>query len=131
MSEGAQRRSPAAGAPAETLPPKLALAFAPLHKRAFGWAIGSACGVLVFAVTAVPLILRPAHEFQLALLAQYFYGYTVSWPGAFVGLAWGVVVGFVAGWFTAFCRNLVVAASMFLVRTRADLRSTREFLDHI
>jgi hypothetical protein len=40
-------------------------------------------------------------------------------------------VGFVAGWFFAFCRNLVLAFSVFLIRARAELNQTRDFLDHI
>jgi hypothetical protein len=40
-------------------------------------------------------------------------------------------VGFVAGWFTAFCRNLAVAISIFAIRTRVELSETRDFLDHI
>ena len=54
-----------------------------------------------------------------------------TWQGAFVALAWGFVAGFVAGWFTAFCRNFVIAASLWLGRTRSELDATRDFLDHI
>jgi len=110
---------------------ELTLAFAPLHKRAFGMACGVASGLLFFALTAVVLVRRPAPAPNLTLLAEYFAGYTVSWTGAFVALAWGFVVGFVAGWFTAFSRNLIIAASLFITRTRAELRATRDFLDHI
>lgn len=111
----------------------LSLAFQPLHKRAFGMAVGSAAGLLVFAVTAVHLLRQPAPRTapDLTLLAEYFYGYTVSWAGAFVGLAWGFVAGFVMGWFVAFSRNLVIAVSLFIGRTRAQLEGTRDFLDHI
>jgi hypothetical protein len=115
----------------DSLPRELQLAFLPLHKRAFGMAVGSAAGLLVFAATVVTL-LRPALPgANLWLLSEYFYGYTVTWGGAFVGLAWGFVAGFVAGWFTAFCRNLVIAASLWLTRTRAELAASRDFLDHI
>jgi len=65
------------------------------------------------------------------LLAEYFYGFTVSWRGAMVALAWGFFVGFVAGWFVAFCRNLTMATLLFVTRTRAELTATRTFLDHI
>lgn len=123
--------SPAPGGSQQVLEQQLALAFAPLHKRAFGMAIGSAVGVSLFVLTAVHLLRRPAEGVDLSLLAQYFYGYTVTWGGAVVGLAWGFVVGFVAGWFFAFCRNLVLATSIFFIRTRAELKATREFLDHI
>ena len=113
------------------LPASLELAFEPLHKRAFGMAIGVATGVTAFLFTAVMLIRDPAESHKLLLLAEYFYGYTASWRGAFVALAWGFVAGFVAGWFVAFCRNFVIAASLWLGRTRSELDATRDFLDHI
>jgi hypothetical protein len=111
----------------------LVLAFAPLHKRAFGVAIGSAAGLFVFLLTVVHLVRNPApgQAINLELLANFFYGYSPTWTGAFVGLFWGFVVGFVGGWFLAFCRNLVIAISIFITRTRAELRETRDFLDHI
>lgn len=118
----------------EELPEKLVLAFAPLHKRALGMAFGLAAGLLVFGATVVYLLRDPGAsvgEFSLWLLANYFYGYTVSWTGALVGFAWAFVAGFVFGWFLAFVRNLVIAVSIFLIRARAELRETRDFLDHI
>ena len=110
---------------------ELALAFAPLHKRAFGIAVGSAAGLLVFALTAFQLLRRPAEAPNLWLLSHYFSGYAVTWAGAFVGLAWGFVSGFVMGWFVAFARNLVLAVWMLALQTRAELSATRDFLDHI
>lgn len=116
----------------DALPPELALAFRPLHKRALGMAVGLASGLTLFAVTAMG-ILRSGHPDMpdLALLRHFFAGYEVSWRGAFIALLWGFATGFVAGWFTAFCRNLVIAASLFISRTRAELAQTRDFLDHI
>ena len=110
---------------------ELQLAFAPLHKRAFGLAVGIATALVCFAITTVYLIRAPEPPFQLALLAEYFYGFTVSWRGAVVALAWGFFVGFVAGWFVAFCRNLTMATLLFVTRTRAEITATRTFLDHI
>ncbi len=115
----------------DVLPPTLALAFAPLHKRAFGVALGTALGLLIFGLTIIVVLRQPAEGPRLFLLRQYFAGYSVSWQGALVGLAWGFVVGFVAGWFIAFCRNLVIAISVFFIRTRAQLAQSRDFLDHI
>lgn len=125
MTTPAVRRSSGA----EDVPPSLALAFAPLHKRAFGVAIGAAAGLVFFAVTVIE-VLRGV-DIGLYLLAEYFYGYSVSWAGAFIGLLWGFVVGFVAGWFIAFCRNLALAISIFISRTRGELHATADFLDHI
>jgi hypothetical protein len=115
----------------DVLPRSVALAFAPLHKRAFGIAIGTACGLTIFLFTAVYLLREPEHGVGLALLSQYFKGYSVSWSGALVGLFWGFVVGFVGGWFLAFCRNLIIAASIFIIRAKSELSQTRDFLDHI
>jgi hypothetical protein len=109
----------------------LAKAFAPLHKRALGLATGLTAGFLLFAVTAFHVIARPETAPPIQLLSQYLYGYDVTWQGAFVGLWWGFVVGFVAGWFLAFVRNFALATWIFVVRTRAELAQTRDFLDHI
>src|SRR3989442_1596495 len=115
----------------DSLPEELQLAFAPLHKRAFGVALGIATGLVCFAITTVYLIRAPEPPFQLALLAEYFYGFTVSWRGAVVALAWGFFVGFVAGWFVAFWRNLTITTLLFLTRTPPEPPLTRTFLDHI
>jgi hypothetical protein len=113
------------------LPTELRTAFLPLHKRALGMALGLTLGGLVFLATAVQVLRRPDPEFPLYLLGEYFYGYTVSWEGALLGLGWGFVMGFVGGWFLAFTRNAVIATIIFLTRTRAELAATRDFLDHI
>jgi hypothetical protein len=106
-------------------------AFAPLHKRAFGAATGVAGAVVMALLTAACIVLPGAREFPLGLLGQYFQGYSVTWPGVVIGAAWGFAVAFTAGWFAAFCRNLALAISAFMIRTKAELDSTREFLDHI
>ena len=113
------------------LPPSHVLLFAPVDKRAFGIAIGTACALGVVAMTAAELLLRPNPSLKPELLSQFFVGYTVSWTGAAIGGAWGFFSGFCAGWFTAFVRNLVLALSLFMLRTRAELDDSRDFLDHI
>jgi hypothetical protein len=115
----------------ESAEQELVLAFAPVHKLAFGVAIGMAASVSLFVATLAYAAREPAVGEGLSLLNQYFWGYSVTLAGAFVGLGWGFATGFVAGWFFAFCRNLIVAASVFLVRAKAELSETRDFLDHI
>jgi hypothetical protein len=109
----------------------VARAFAPMHKRALGVAVGLLAAILVFGVTAFHVLARPAHALSLELLSQYFYGYTVTWVGAFIGAWWAFVAGFVGGWFAAFMRNLAVGLWLMVVRVRANLGETRDFLDHI
>lgn len=116
---------------APQLPDSLVLAFAPLHKRAFGVAIGTAAGLGIATITLVYLLRGSVPEVNLRLLQNYFWGYRPTWTGILVGFWWGFVTGFVAGWFLAFCRNAIIAISIFLVRTRSELGNTRDFLDHI
>ena len=106
-------------------------AFAPLHKRALGLASGIAAALVVFAVTMFHVVAAPPEAPNIGLLAQYFYGYEVSWRGAFIGAWWSFVAAFVAGWFVAFVRNFVLATWLFLLRAKADLTQTTDFLDHI
>jgi hypothetical protein len=114
-------------ASSESLP----AAFLPLHKRAFGTATGTAAAIVVFLVTAVYLVRGSPPDLHLGLLSQYFAGYTETWSGALVGAAWAGFVGFVMGWFVAFARNMLLAIMLVVVRTRAELSQTRDFLDHI
>jgi hypothetical protein len=107
------------------------LLFAPVDKRAFGVAIGTTWALAIFALTAAELLLEPHPSINLGLLSHFFKGYDVTWPGAVIGAAWGFFSGFCAGWFTAFVRNLVLALSLFMLRTRAELDDSRDFLDHI
>jgi hypothetical protein len=113
------------------LPRSAMLLFAPVDKRAFGVAIGAVSALAMFLITAAQLTLRPSPAMDLSLVAQYFAGYTVTWPGALIGSLWAFAVGFCGGWLTAFVRNLVLAVSLFLLRSRAELADTRDFLDHI
>jgi hypothetical protein len=113
------------------LPRSTMLLFAPVDKRAFGAAIGTACALSMITLTVVELVLRPLPSIHPELLSQYFAGYTVSWIGAVVGGAWGFFIGFCAGWFTAFARNLALAISLFVLRSRAELSNSQDFLDHI
>ncbi|MEP6506852.1 MAG: hypothetical protein ABJC63_01400 [Gemmatimonadales bacterium] len=122
-------RSTERGQEADQIPDSAALLFAPLDKRAFGVAIGTAVALLIAGVTIGTML--TSQPFRLGLLGNYFAGYSVSWVGAIVGALWGFFVGFVAGWLLAFTRNLSLAVSLFLLRSKAELNETSDFLDHI
>jgi hypothetical protein len=107
------------------------LAFARVHKRAFGIALGSAAAALIVAATLIGVARGGSFTFPLGLLRQFFPGYSVSLVGALVGGAWAFVVGCAAGWLVALVRNVAVATILFVIRTRAELANTRDFLDHI
>jgi hypothetical protein len=111
--------------------PALSFVTSPIYKSALGIAVGLVSGLCVFGLTIFHVVLQPTEAMDLTLLAQYFYGYSVSWGGAVLGLLWGFVVGFVFGWFGAFVRNVVIAVLVFRLRTKAELAQTADFLDHI
>lgn len=110
---------------------ELRVAFARLHKMAFGIAVGVVAGLSLGLVTVVGVLLGPEETADLALLSQFFAGYEVSWRGALIGALWGVGVGAVAGWFIAFAHNFALGVWLLVARSRAELEATRDFLDHI
>jgi hypothetical protein len=96
-----------------------------------GVAVGTAAGLTLALFTLVGVVRHAPLDTPLALLDEYFAGYSISLIGAAVGFSWAFATGFVAGWFIAFSRNFVLAASIFWIRTRAHLAAHRDFLDHI
>ena len=110
--------------------PPTQLLFPRAHKSALGFAFGLMAGLGIFVVTALHVATR-VEGFPLGLLRQYFAGYSVTWPGAFVGLAWGLAVGFIGGWLLGFVHNFTVGFWLLIIRAKQDLKQTRNFLDHI
>ena len=108
----------------------LELAFAPIHKRALGVAVGTFAGLGVFVVT-VWSMLMPEPPSLIYLFQYLLPGHDVTWTGALVGAVSAFFAFFVAAWFLAFCRNFVLAASVWVARTRNELEQTHDFLDHI
>jgi hypothetical protein len=76
---------------------------------ALGLACGVALGLSLFLATAI-LLLRGGQDVgvNLALLGNYFVGYKVSWPGAFIGLIEGSIGGYLVGWMIAVLCNISV-----------------------
>ncbi len=118
--------------PEEELPSPLLLAFAPIHRTAMGVAGGVVCGGLLFLMTLF-LVVKGGYPIgpNLALLGQFLFGYTVTFPGAFIGLLWGFGVGFLLGWGFAVVRNAIVWAWLTLIRSRAEMDQYGDFLDHM
>jgi len=66
-------------------------------------------GVGMFAATAWLVIKDGAQAGpHLQLLSNYFVGYSVTWPGAFIGLLYGVLTGGIVGWAGGTIYNKVV-----------------------
>src|SRR5271167_712209 len=105
-------------------------AFAPLHRTAMGVAWGVVMGGVLAVATMVPII-RGNDFLSFGLLAQFFWGYSVSWRGVFVALLWGCGLGFVLGYGFALVRNAAVWLWLTVIRSRAEMDQYSDLLDHL
>jgi hypothetical protein len=103
-----------------------------LDKTALGVAVG-VLGALVVAGATLVLIAKggPRVGPMLALLAQYFVGYTVTPGGSLVGAGYGFCTGFLLGWIAAAIRNAIVGVYLRVVMFRATLATTQTFMDDL
>jgi hypothetical protein len=104
--------------------------FAPLDRLALGCAVGAWTGLALFIATIV-LVAKGGATVgpHLALLAQYFPGYSVTPAGSVLGLVYGGVSGFALGWTFAFTRNLFVSVYLGVIKFRSAVASLNHFLD--
>lgn len=107
-------------------------AFARMDKLAFAIAVGSVCGLAIFAAT-IWLIVKGGEVVgpNLQLVGQYFIGYTVTVKGAFIGLGYSFLWGFIWGWLSAYLRNLFLGLLMYSARKKAESLSLKNFLDYV
>ena len=73
-----------------------------LNEAILASVLGLMTGLLIFIATNW-LVIEGSEPLgpHLALLGQFFPGYSVSFLGSLVGLAYGTALGSVAGWSTA------------------------------
>lgn len=97
---------PIQGVEAETR--ALRVAVARLRASVMAVTFGLLGGTGLFLATAW-LLIRGGDPVgpHLALLRNYFPGYSVTWPGALVGFAWGALVGAVTGFSLAWLYNRI------------------------
>lgn len=85
-------------------------AVARIHTRILALVCAVVGGAGLFIMTAW-LVIKGGTSVgsHLQLLAQYFYGYRVTWAGCFVGLVYGAFVGGAVGWIIGAVYNNVAA----------------------
>ncbi|MGE0826710.1 MAG: hypothetical protein AB7G75_25870 [Candidatus Binatia bacterium] len=71
--------------------------------------VGALIGGTGLFLMTVWLLLKggPHVGAHLQLLAQYFIGYSVTWPGSVIGFFYGSITGGVLGWLVAWIYNWV------------------------
>ena len=72
--------------------------------------VGGVIGGLGLFIMTVWLLLKggPQVGSNLQLLSNYFIGYSVTWPGSFVGLFYGALTGGICGWAVGIIYNKIV-----------------------
>ncbi len=106
--------------------------FARLDPVALGVSVGTVLGVGLFVMTALLLLEGgPRTGETLGLLRHYLIGYSVSWPGALLGLVQAGIGGFIIGYVIAQLRNWGIAAYAYLLKRRAEAEEERDLLDRV
>jgi len=106
--------------------------FARIDSVALGVSLGTVAGGLLFLATAILLLKGgPVVGPTLGLLDNYLLGYTVTWSGAFLGLAQAWIGGFVLGYLIALCRNWIIDAYGYIIRRAAEAKESRDMLDKV
>nr|NQU93299.1 bacteriophage holin [Bacteroidota bacterium] len=75
-----------------------------LNVLAIALAVGITWGVAIFLLTFWFLIFDHQGSI-LGKLSLVYLGYSITWYGAFIGLAWGFADGFIGGTFFAWLYN--------------------------
>ncbi|MFC1543027.1 bacteriophage holin [Candidatus Neomarinimicrobiota bacterium] len=75
-----------------------------LNVRALGLAGGILWGLAIFLLTYWFLLFGYGGT-MLGKIANVYLGYSVTWYGAFIGLVWGFVDGFIGGALLAWLYN--------------------------
>lgn len=116
-------------APVETLEEFVASAFARYDAVALGAALGTVAGLGLFLATAMLLMSgEAAARPMLSLLGNYFFGYTVSWSGAALGLVEAGFGGFVFGFVLARLLNFVIDAERKALERQIEMSQTPSML---
>ena len=76
--------------------------------KSFGLTCGIIWGLTILIATAWILI-SGAGGLTLGKLSKFYFGYSISWGGAFIGMLWGFVDGLIAGAIFAWLYNKLSA----------------------
>jgi uncharacterized membrane protein YedE/YeeE len=81
-----------------------------LRSRVMALVFAMVGGAGLFLTTVWHLLREGRREApNIELLNNYFPGYSVTWPGALLGLAYGAITGAVLGWVVAWVYNRVAS----------------------
>jgi protoporphyrinogen oxidase len=105
--------------------------FRRMDEFAFSVATGAVSGLAIFIATLWltikdGTIVGP----HLALLSNYFVGYSVTIKGAFLAFCYTFFWGFIFGWLFAYLRNLFIAYYIYHAKRKVEMLSLTDLFDH-
>lgn len=127
-----ERKEEITEAPEELIPDSAIIrAFSRMDKLGFATALGTVSGLLIFIAT-LWLVIKGGEVVgpNLRLLSQFFIGYSVTVKGAFIGMGYSFMWGFLFGWLFAYLRNVSLAFYIYRVKKKTEMLSFSDFLDH-
>jgi hypothetical protein len=78
-----------------------------LNTKAFALTAGIIWGLTVFIGTIWLLVIGSQGK-TISTLGNFYFGYSFSFGGAFIGLLWGFIDGLIVGFLFAYIYNLFV-----------------------
>ncbi len=78
-----------------------------LNSWAFGLAFGIIWAIVIFVLGVIGIWSDWCDDF-LRVMSSIYVGYKAGWGGAFIGLIWGFVDGFIGFWLIALVYNAFV-----------------------
>jgi protoporphyrinogen oxidase len=119
------------GAQTEAIRELLERSFSRMDELGFATAVGSVFGMFIFLATIfIALRGEGVAASYLQLLENYYFGYSVTVKGAFIGLAYGFTWAFLFGWLFAYLRNFFFVLYIYRVKRRAELLTAMDFFNH-
>lgn len=115
-----------------TVKGSLGYVFPKVDPTALGLSFGLFCSVFLVALTLTFTTLADEGlKSYLALLNQYFPGYSVTPAGSVIGAVYGLLTGFLLGWLFAFLRNTLTALYINTTWRSAQRNALSQFFDRI
>jgi protoporphyrinogen oxidase len=111
---------------------EVAKVFSRVDPIAFGLSVGITAGLVLFLATLF-LVARGQGigGTDLALLSQFFPGYSLTIKGSVLGLVYAFLTGSIFGWLAASIRNLAVNFNAVILHREMELSLLRVFVDYL
>lgn len=118
--------------PIPSLTGEMTWVFSKIDPVALGFSTGLTSG-LILLLSTLWLVLKGGDVIgpNMALLGQFFPGYMVNVPGAFIGLLYAGLLGFILGFGLAYLRNMTFLLTAIIIRREIEVNILETFFDYL